>query len=132
MSQFRTRDLWDEYEGAEAIKYFFENGFKESIDRKYFVKKLGERLDLNDLPSNIKQAYSFYKKNVEDAYWGSVEIYDVSVENISIYTVNTVTEADETFSELYTSLGKKKACARYDSESFSWTTQENIRTYVSR
>lgn len=132
MSQFKTRDLWDEYEGPEAIKQFFENGFKESTDRQSFVKKLGEKLDLNDLPKNVKQAYSFYKKNVEDAYWGSVEVYDVSIEYTSVYTVNTVTEADETFSELYTSLGEKIACARYDSESFSWTTQENIRTYVSK
>jgi len=131
MSQFKARDIWNEYE-VEEIKQFFNNAFKESEEKKYFVEKLGERLDLNDLPNKVKQAYSFYKKNVEDADWGSVAIYDVSVENTSVYTVNTVTDADETFSEFYTYLGEEIACARYDSDSFNWSSQEAIRTYVSR
>jgi hypothetical protein len=134
MSQFQARDIWGEYK-PEEIKQFFENAFKKSESRKYFVKELGERLDLNDLPSNVKQAYSFYKKNVEDAYWGNVEIYDVSLSaaTASVYTVNTVTGDNlENFSELYTYLGELIACARYDSDSFNWSSQEAIRTYVSR
>ncbi|AFY58683.1 hypothetical protein Riv7116_6341 [Rivularia sp. PCC 7116] len=131
MSQFQTRDIWNEYE-PEEIKQFFEKAFKESKDRKNFVKKLGERLDLNDLPSNVKQAYSFYKKNVEDANWGNVAIYEVSVKYTSVYTVYTVTEIDENYSELYTYLGELVACARYDFDSFNWSSQAAIRTYVSR
>ncbi|MDY6898860.1 MAG: hypothetical protein SWZ49_12390 [Cyanobacteriota bacterium] len=131
MSQFQTRDFYGDYE-AEEIKQFFENAFKESKDRKDFVKELGEKINSDNLPYLIKQAYSFYKKNVEDACWGSVAIYDVSVENTSVYTVNTVTDADETFSEFYTYLGEEIACARYDSDSFNWNSRATIRTYVSR
>ncbi|MGB6295380.1 MAG: hypothetical protein WBF90_04245 [Rivularia sp. (in: cyanobacteria)] len=131
MNQFQTRDIWNEYEPKE-IKLFFENAFKESKDRKNFVKELGKTLDLNDLPNNVKQAYSFYKKNVEDAYWGNVAIYEVDIEFISVYTVYIVTDIDDIYSELYTYLGELIACAKHDSDSFNWTSQASIRTYVSR
>ena len=131
MSQFKTRDIWDEYDEPEAIKQSFENAFKESTDRKSFVKELGKRINSNNLPYLVKQAYSFYKTNVEDANWGSVEIYDVSVEYNSIYIVKT-DASFEIYLEFYTYLGELIACAKYDSDSFNWSSLADIRTFVSR
>lgn len=131
-SQLKTRDLFDEYE-PEEIKQFFANGLKESGNKKYFVKNLGEaeQLDLDDLPHNVKQAYDFYEENVEEADIGSVKLYDVSVDDSSVYTVTVTTDGDSGFLELYTQRGELIACAQHDTEAIHWSNLANIRAILN-
>ncbi|MGV2829631.1 hypothetical protein [Myxosarcina sp. GI1(2024)] len=70
----------------ETIKQFFDNALKRSDDGTNFERSLGERVEVSKLPTEAKQAYSFYKENVENADWGSVRVYQTSI-TVPVYAV---------------------------------------------
>ena len=115
---------------SEKVKQLFSDTLEKSSGEGKLVANLGQQVELNDLPNNVKQAYSFYKENVEDADFGSVKVEQVSI-NIPVYAVYVTTDGDDSYLEIYTQTGEQMACGKQVSEKLTWSNQATIRADLS-
>ena len=118
---------------AESVQQFFENALKKANDNdeRFFVSDLGSRVKIDSLPKTVKQAYDFYKKNVEDADFGSVGVDQVSIDRIPVYAVSTTTDGDDCYLEVYSQTGEQIACSNYTPMGMDWNSQASVRSNLS-
>ncbi len=117
----------------ESVQQFLENAVKDANDNdeSFFVSDLGSRVDIDNLPETVKQAYGFYKTNVEDADWGSVGVYKISVDQSPVYAVSTTTDGDDCYLEVYSKTGEQITCASYTTMDIEWKSQADVRSSLS-
>lgn len=113
---------------SETVKNFLSKSFKKTDYGMNFGQYLGNRAEANDLPNEVKQAYSFYKENVENADWGSVRVYQTHIDTVPIYAVYTSTDRDDGYLEIYSRSGKEIACGRHDANAINWSDQDTLRS----
>ena len=113
----------------ESVKQFFDDARENSDDERTFVADLeiGTRLDFNELPNNVRQAYNFYKQNVEDADFGSVAVYNIPIDNVPVYAVTVVTDGDDGYLEIYSQADEEIACGKNDWEVIYWSDRATTR-----
>ena len=112
----------------ESVKQLFDNARKNSEGETDFVSDLGTRVDSNDLPNNAKQAYDFYKKNVEDADFGGVGVYEIVIGNVLLYAVAVFTDGDDGYLEIYSKSGEEIACGKNDWNTINWSDKATTRS----
>ncbi|AFY58684.1 putative lipase [Rivularia sp. PCC 7116] len=112
----------------ESVKKIFDDARKNSDQEQYFVRDLGTSVNSNELPNNVKQAYDFYQKNVEDADIGSAGVYEIPVNNVPVYVVTGVTDGDTGYLEIYSKSGEEIACGENDCDTIKWSDKETTRT----
>lgn len=110
----------------ETIKQFFANRLQKSNYGTNFDGYLGEQVEVNDLPTEVKQAYDFYKENVENADWGSVRVYQTSI-TVPVYTVYTSTDGDDGYLEIYSQPGGAIVSGKHDTETINWQDSASLR-----
>ncbi|MDJ0800804.1 MAG: hypothetical protein QNJ51_29010 [Calothrix sp. MO_167.B12] len=111
----------------ESVKNIFDDARKNSDEEPTFAIDLGTWVDVNDLPNNVKQAYKFYKENVEDADFGSARVHQISVDNVPVYAVIVVTDGDDGYLEIYSQTGEEIACGKHDYEVIVWSDKATTR-----
>ncbi len=126
----RFQDIVKNELNQEAVKKFFSQARKNSNRKRNFVKEWGDRLRENDVPSNVKKAYNFYYKKVEEADFGTVRIYKISIDNVPVYAVTVVTDGDDGYLEIYSHQDEEIACGMNDSEVIVWGDQGTTREYL--
>ncbi|MEM7712292.1 MAG: lipase family protein [Cyanobacteria bacterium P01_A01_bin.68] len=111
----------------ESVKRFFDNARKNSDGERTFAMDLGTDTDLNNLPNNVKQAYDFYKENVEDADFGCAGVYEIIINNSPVYAVAIITDGDDGYLEIYSKSGEEITCGKNDSETINWSDRATTR-----
>ncbi len=111
----------------EPVKKVFDDAHKNSDGERTFAQYLGTWVDENDLPNNVKQAYNFYKENVEDVDFGSARVYQIPVDNVPVYAVVVVTDGDDGYLEIYSQTGEEIACGKNDYEVIVWSDKATTR-----
>lgn len=114
----------------ESVKKVFDDARKNSDGDRLFALELGTRVarvDVNDLPNNVKEAYNFYKVNVEDADFGSAGVYQISVDAVPVYAVIVTTDGDDGYLEIYSQTGEEIACGQNDYEVIHWSDKATTR-----
>lgn len=110
----------------ETVKQLFSNALKNSDDEQNLLTNLGQ-VELTNLPNKVKQAYSFYKENVEDADWGSVKVKQVAV-NLPVYAVYVTTDGDDGYLEIYTQTGEAIAYGKKYAQEIEWKDRDTLRS----
>ncbi|WP_088241656.1 hypothetical protein [Calothrix rhizosoleniae] len=112
-----------------SVKKFFDDARKSSDCEQRFVADLeiATRVDFNELPDNVRQAYNFYKKNVEYADFGNVSVYSIPIENIPVYVVTAVTDGDDGYLEIYSQADEEIACGKNDCTVIYWSDRATTR-----
>lgn len=82
------------------------------------------------LPEAVKEAFQYYYNNVEQADWGSVRVYQFPLEDTSFYAVETNTDGDDGWAELYDLQGQAIGFGRNYMEQVYWGEQATTRGYV--
>ena len=113
----------------ESVKQFFDDARENSDEEPTFVADLeiATRLDFNELPNNVRQAYNFYKQNVEDEDFGSVAVYNSPINNVPVYAVTVVTDGDDGYLEIYSQTDEEIACGKNDWEVIYWSDRATTR-----
>lgn len=109
-----------------GLKQFFDDALKKSEDERYFVRELGDKFELNEVPDIVKQAYLNYKVDVENLEFGSVKLYKIFVDIISFYAVHSIEDKETSHLEVYSQAGEQMACARYDGQLMDLSNQETV------
>ncbi len=112
----------------ESVKKIFDDACKNSDGDRFFAYELGTRIDKNDLPNNVKEAYNFYKIHVEDADFGGVAVHQISVDAVPVYAVIVVTDGDDGYLEIYSQTGEEIACGKNNDEEITWSDKATTRT----
>lgn len=112
----------------EIIKQFFSNNFQKNAGSNFhrYLDDFGDEIEANELPDSVKQAYSFYKENVEEEDWGSVRIYKTSVK-FPVYAVYTSTDGDDGYLEIYSQPGEELAVGKHDADVIDWSDRSTLR-----
>lgn len=114
----------------ESVKKIFDDARKNSDGEQDFVSDLGTDVDVNELPNNVKQAYDFYKENVEDADFGCARVYSIPVDNVPVYAVAVITDGDDGYLEIYSKSGEEIACGKNDCDTINWSDKATTRADV--
>ncbi len=129
-SDTRFQEIVKNELNQEVVKKFFNQARQNSNRKRNFVKDWGDRLRDNNLPSKVKKAYDFYYKKVEEADFGTVRIYQITIENVPVYAVTVVTDGDDGYLEIYSHQDEEIACGMNDSEVIVWGDQATTREYL--
>ena len=112
----------------EIIQQFFSKNFQKTSSSNFhrYFEDFGDDIKADDLPDRIKQAYGFYKENVEEEDWGSVRVYKTSVK-VPVYAVYTSTDGDDGYLEIFTQSGEELAVGKHDADKIDWSDRSTIR-----
>jgi hypothetical protein len=113
---------------ADAIKQVAKDD-PDSGNPQDFLDKLGEKADVQSAPEAVKAAHEFYYQNVEKADFGSVTLYTVKLGDASVYAVNTRTDGDIGWLEIYSLTGDGIAFAEARPSELKFAGKSNLRAY---
>lgn len=82
------------------------------------------------LPATVKEAFQYYYQEVEQADWGGVKVYQFPLGEGYFYAVDTQTDGDDGWTELYSDQGAALGFGRTFLEQVYWGEKETIRAYV--
>lgn len=82
------------------------------------------------LPAAVKEAFQYYYQAVEQADWGGVRVYQFPLAEGHFYGVDTHTDGDDGWTELYDNQGQAIAFGRTYLEQVYWGEKATIRSYV--
>ncbi len=127
---------WDfEVSGLEKFSeeeaFFEECGY--SLKTKFNLEDV--HLFLNVLqsgtkpsyPENFAKSYRFYKQNVDEADFGSVYNFVVTIERQRIFTTRVTTDGDRGWLEIYDAGGNNLGAARTSCNKIAWRSLDWIR-----
>ncbi len=84
------------------------------------------------LPKEVREAYDFYKKHVQDEDWGSVRASLVPAAGTKTYAVRVTTDGDDGFLEVYDEKGAFLAAGRTYLEVIAWGDRDWLRGLVGQ
>ncbi|MEM7125607.1 MAG: hypothetical protein AAF702_04730 [Chloroflexota bacterium] len=95
----------------------------------YFVRRMGEHVEVAMAPPSIQSTHSYYYENVEKQDWGGVSLYKVLVDDVWTYAVHTTCDGDEQWLEIYDEDGVELGFAMIYVDNFKYTDKQTLRTY---
>lgn len=108
---------------SNGLKQFLDDALKKTEDERYFVRELGDKFELNDVPHIVQQAYLYYKDNVKNLEFDSVKLYKIFVDIIAFYAVYVISDRETSCLEVYSQAGEQMACANYDGKLIDLSNQ---------
>lgn len=83
------------------------------------------------LPNSVLLAFNFYDETVMQQDWGSVQIFQLEIDEQPIYVVDTITDGDDGWLEVYSVQGNLLGAARRYIELLAWKELAEIRDSVA-
>lgn len=78
----------------------------------------------------MKKAHAFYHKRVEEADWGSVRLYTVSVYGVPTYAVQVISDGDPGWLEIYGETGDEVGSGELQNHAYiQFSNKETVRSH---
>jgi hypothetical protein len=130
----RLREFYSQYYRASVAfdNEETEEDPEEAYPRATELSPTAGKPNRAKLPQEVRDAYTHYKKAVEDEDLGSVQVYRVSTDGPVTYAVRVRTDGDDGYLEIYDESGDFLAAGRTYLEIVAWGTREWLRAQVGQ
>lgn len=137
------RNLIGDAGTIEAVKRGYELSLRDQVWREYqayLARKEPPRGWLESwrinpeteyLPESVANAYSFYRRNIDERDVGSTRLFRLSMAGSLSYAVRTTTDGDDGWLEVFDGFGRPVGAARTYLEWVAWDEAARVRSVAT-
>ncbi len=105
-----------------SIRTFFENLLqnRQSIEGNFHIPRSEYEAAKKAYPQLVREAYDLYYENVECGDWGTVRFYLMPVRDEEIFVIQTTTDGDDGWLEVYDLTGNPLGLGKTYLEEIEW------------